>query len=147
MSWAIGPGSEVSLHYTITLEDGTVASTTDGEDPHQFTMGDGSVVRGLELAIYGLKPGDEQEISIDPEEAYGFPDEELIKEIPKEQFKDFDIQAGVILAFDSPDGEVPGMVKQVGDTTVSIDFNHPLAGHLLHYKVKILEVGPPEGYD
>lgn len=147
MTWPIGPGSTVKIHYVITLADGTVASSTEGEAPHEFVMGDGSTVRGLELAIYGLKAGDEQEINIDPEEAYGFPSDDLIKDIPKEQFQNFDIIEGSILAFDSPDGEIPGTVKTIGEDKVTIDFNHPLAGHVLNYKVKILEVGPPEGYE
>ena len=135
-------GSEVLMHFTITLEDGTVADTTEGEDPLRFVMGDQTLIEGLELALYGLKVGDVQSLEIDPENAYGYPDPENVHSMDRKDFpSDLEIDKGVIVAFATPDGdEFPGMVMEVGDKQVTVDFNHPLAGHVIKFDVEILEV-------
>ncbi|MGD8483343.1 MAG: FKBP-type peptidyl-prolyl cis-trans isomerase [Thioalkalispiraceae bacterium] len=140
----IGPGCEVTMHFTLTLEDGTVADTTIGHDPIQFIMGDGSLIEGLELALYGLKTGDKQVLSIEPREAFGFPDEENIHEMPRSEFPaDMSIEQGMIIEFDTPSGErVPGAIKDIKNDTVVVDFNHPLAGHEITFDVEILEIKP-----
>lgn len=135
-------GSEVLMHFTITLEDGTVADSTDGEDPLRFVMGDQTLIEGLELALYGLKAGDKQSLKIDPENAYGYPDPENVQAMQREDFpSNMELAKGVIVAFATPDGEeFPGMVMEVGDEQVTVDFNHPLAGHQITFDVEILEV-------
>jgi len=135
-------GSEVLMHFTITLEDGTVADSTEGEEPLRFVMGDQTLNEGLELALYGLKAGDKQSLRIDPENAYGYPDPENIHAMSRGDFPpDMELARGVIVAFATPDGEeFPGMVMEVGDTQVTVDFNHPLAGHEITFDVEILEV-------
>lgn len=135
-------GSEVLMHFTITLEDGTVADSTEGEEPLRFVMGDQTLIEGLELALYGLKAGDRQSLRIDPENAYGYPDPENIHTMSREDFPDdMEIAEGVVVAFAMPDGEeYPGMIMEVGDSQVTINFNHPLAGHEITFDVEILEV-------
>lgn len=135
-------GSEVLMHFKITLEDGTVADSTDGEAPLSFVMGDQTLIEGLELALYGLKAGDKQSLRIDPENAYGYPDPENIHQMSREDFPtDMELDKGVIVAFSTPDGdEFPGMVIEVGDKQVTVDFNHPLAGHEITFEVEILDV-------
>ena len=135
-------GSEVLMHFTITLEDGTVADSTDGEDPLRFVMGDQTLIEGLELALYGLKAGDKQSLKIDPENAYGYPDPENVQAMQRGDFpSNMELAKGVIVAFATPDGEeFPGMVMEVGDEQVTVDFNHPLAGHQITFDVEILEV-------
>ena len=135
-------GSEVLMHFTITLEDGTVADSTDGEDPLRFVMGDQTLIEGLELALYGLKAGDKQSLKIDPENAYGYPDPENVQAMQREDFpSNMELAKGVIVAFATPDDEeFPGMVMEVGDEQVTVDFNHPLAGHQITFDVEILEV-------
>lgn len=140
----IGPGCEVAMHFTLTLEDGTVADSTIDHDPIRFIMGDGSLIEGLELALYGLKVGDKQVLSIDPREAFGFPDEENIHEMDRSEFpEDMNIEVGMIIEFDTPSGErVPGALKEINGDTVIVDFNHPLAGHVITFDVEILEINP-----
>lgn len=135
-------GSEVLMHFTITLEDGTVADTTEGEDPLRFVMGDQTLIEGLELALYGLKVGDRQSLRIDPENAYGYPDPGNVHVMSREEFPpDMELAEGVIVAFATPDGEeYPGTVNEVGDKQVTVDFNHPLAGHEITFDVEILEI-------
>jgi len=140
----IGPGCEVAMHFSLTLEDGTVADSTIDHDPIRFIMGDGSLIEGLELALYGLKVGDKQVLSIEPREAFGFPDEESIHEMSRSEFpEDMDIEEGMIIEFDTPSGErVPGALKSIKGDTVIVDFNHPLAGHEITFDVEILEIKP-----
>lgn len=141
-SAVISPGSSVVMYFSITLEDGTVAETTEEGDPLYFVMGDETMVEGLELALYGLKAGDKQSLKIGPETAYGYSDPENVHAMELSDFPD-DIlpEQGMIINFAMPDEEeYPGMIKDVGDTQVTVDFNHPLAGHEILFEVEILEV-------
>ena len=136
------PESTVTMHFSITLEDGTVAEDSFGGEPLTFTMGDGSLNEGLELALYGLKAGDEQTVTMTAEQTFGFHDPENIHDMPSSDFDaDMTLEVGMIIGFTTPAGdEVPGLIKAVADDFVTVDFNHPLAGHDLRYRVKILEV-------
>ena len=140
----IGPGCEVTMHFQLTLEDGTVADSTIEHDPIQFVMGDGSLIEGLELALYGLKQGDKQVLSIEPREAFGFPDEESIHEMSRSDFpEEMKIEEGMIVEFDTPSDErIPGALKEIKGDTVIVDFNHPLAGHEITFDVEIIDIKP-----
>jgi len=138
----IQPGSEVVMHFSITLEDGTVADSTEGEEPLQFVMGDQTLIEGLELALYGLKVGDKQSLKIEPENAYGYPDPENIHAMQREDFPDdMEIKKGIIVGFATPAGdEFPGTVIEVDEKQVMVDFNHPIAGHEIVFDVEILGI-------
>ena len=138
----IQPGSEVVMHFSITLEDGTVADSTEGEEPLQFVMGDQTLIEGLELALYGLKVGDKQSLVIEPENAYGYPDPENVHAMQREDFpEEMEIKKGVIVGFATPAGdEFPGTVTEVGEEQVMVDFNHPIAGHEIIFDVEILAI-------
>lgn len=136
------PGSSVTMHFSIALEDGTVAEDSFDGEPLNFTLGDGSLNEGLELALYGLKAGDEQTVTMTPDQTFGYHDPENIHQMPISDFdQDMQPAEGMIIGFTTPAGdEVPGLIRTVSDDMVEVDFNHPLAGHDLLYKVKILEV-------
>lgn len=142
MTARIGHGSEVEMDFIIRLEDGTVAETTEDDEPLHFVMGDGTLVDGLELALYGLQAGDRQSLHIGPENAYGFPDPANVHPMPRTDFPpDMELQRGMIIGFAAPSGvEVPGMIIEVGDKQVTVDFNHPMAGHEITFEVEILSV-------
>jgi len=141
---AIGPGSRVVMHYTLSLADGTVAERSDEDEPLEFTIGDGTLIEGLELALMGLAAGDSQVLGIDPREAFGFPDPDNIHGIPRAEFDAEDeLEEGMIIGFATPGGEeIPGTVVGLGGDLVQVDFNHPLAGHELVFDVRILSVEP-----
>ena len=145
----IGVGSTVTLHLSLTLEDGTVAEETFSGEPHTFRMGDGSLVHGLELGLYGLKPGATQRLELTPEQAYGQRDPEKIHRLPRARFtEDLQLEPGLIIGFETPDGEeIPGAVLSVSDDSVEVDFNHPLAGHSITFDVEIIDVVPAEPED
>jgi len=146
MKHPIGVGSTVTLHLSLALEDGTVAESTFGEAPLTFTMGDGTLVHGLELGLYGLRPGDRQRLELYPEQAFGLHDPENIHTMPRSEFSpEIALEPGLIIGFDTPNGdEVPGAIVSVGEDTVEVDFNHPLAGHMVIFDVEILDVVPAD---
>ena len=140
----IGPGSEVLMHFSLSLADGTVADSTTDDEPLRFVMGDGTLIEGLELVLYGLKKGDRQCLSIEPRDAFGFPDEDNIHTMPRSEFPDdMQLEVGMIIGFSTPSGEeVPGAIQDIKDDEIVVDFNHPLAGHEVIFDVEILEVKP-----
>ncbi len=141
----IGPGCRVTMHYSITLEDGTVADTSREGEPLTFSMGDGSLIEGLELALYGLKAGDRQVVTMDPRETFGFPDPDNVHRLPRGEFPaDMPPEEGQIVAFSTPSGEeIPGAIVGVGEDEVTVDFNHPLAGHEIVFDAEIIAIQPP----
>lgn len=138
----IQPGSRVTMHFSITLEDGLVAEDTGGEEPLVFVMGDGTLVEGLELALYGLQAGDRQQLRLEPGQAFGYRDPDNVHTLPRSDFPvDMNLQPGAIVGFTTPGGdELPGAVLALDDDAVQVDFNHPLAGHTLTFDVHILAV-------
>lgn len=147
MSYNISPGSTITLHLSLTLEDGTVAESTFDGEPFTFTLGEGVLARGLELALYGLYPGDKQRIELTPEQTFGRRDPANIHRLPRSVFSpDLHIEPGVIVGFETPDGdELGGAVLALDEASVEVDFNHPLAGHVITFDVEIIDVVPPAG--
>ena len=139
----IGAGSTVTMHYSLLLEDGTVVdSTFDSDEPLTFTMGDGTLIPGLEYAVVGLKAGDQQSLSISPDVGFGYPDESAIQTLKRADFTDeLELKPGLVIEFDTPSGiKVPGTVMELNDDTVVVDFSHPLAGRTVLFNVTILKV-------
>ncbi|UCE89371.1 MAG: FKBP-type peptidyl-prolyl cis-trans isomerase [Pseudomonadota bacterium] len=141
----IQPGSGVTMHFSLSLEDGTVADSTEGDEPLEFVMGDGTLIESLELMLYGLRAGAHQRLAIEPRDAFGYPDPENIHSMPRAEFDEDMLAEGNIISFSTPSGEeVPGAIREVRDEEVVVDFNHPLAGHTVTFAVEILEVSPPK---
>lgn len=142
MKYPISPESTVTLHLSLTLEDGTVAESTFDDEPLTFILGDGTLVEGLELGLYGLRPGDTQRLSLFPEQAFGLRDPEKVHRLPRADFPaEMALEPGCIIGFDTPEGEeLPGMIVSTDDTSVEVDFNHPLAGRVVIFDVEIIDV-------
>ncbi len=145
----IQPGSEVVMHCSIMLEDGTMAENTFDDEPVRFVMGDGALAQRLERALYGLKAGEEESLKIGPENAFGAHDPESVVDRPRSEFPDeMNVKVGQIIEFSQPDGdEVLGAILEVDDEIVKVDFNHPIAGHTIQFRIKVLEVSAPEEVD
>ncbi|WP_127475925.1 FKBP-type peptidyl-prolyl cis-trans isomerase [Sulfurivermis fontis] len=135
-------GSHVRLHYTITLEDGTEADSSRGGEPLDFVLGDGTMLEGLEDFLLGMRAGQRAAYSVSPEQGFGYRDAEAVHVMPRSDFPaEMELAPGVIVAFTTPAGdEVPGTVTALDETQVTVDFNHPLAGHTLNFDVEILAV-------
>ena len=139
-------GSKVKMHYSISNLEGVKFESTFEKEPVTFTVGDGLLPQNLEIPLYGLNENEEQSISLDPNNAFGYRDETKIKTIKKALFpKQSMIKIGNVLEFDvkTKDGKenmILGMIKKIDGSNVVVDINHPLAGHKILLKVKILEV-------
>lgn len=135
-------GDKVKVEYTGTFDDGTVFDTSVGKEPLGFKVGSKMVVPGFEKAIIGMDVGEEKEFKLQPAEAYGERSEQLIKKVPKEHLpKEAEIKAGMTLMAALPNGaQIPVLVAEVGDTEATLDMNHPLAGKVLNFKIKVVEI-------
>ena len=140
---AIKKGDKVKIDYTGTFDDGTVfdASEKHGK-PLEVEVGSGQIILGFDKALEGMEKGEEKEITIPPEEAYGHNNQELIKKIPRKQIPmDQEPKPGMMLALKTPEGkQFPATITDVNDTEITIDLNHPLAGKTLHFKIKVVEI-------
>ena len=149
MKFQINVASTVTLHLSLMLEDGTVAESTFDDEPLTFTMGDGTLVHGLELGLYGLRPGDSQRLTLYPEQAFGLRDPDKVHRLPRADFgADIELEPGLIVGFETPEGEeLPGAVLSLDADSVEVDFNHPLAGRNIIFEVEIIDVVPVESQE
>lgn len=138
----IAPGCAVTLHLRLSLSDGTIALSTFGEKPLALRMGDGTLDSGLELALYGLKTGDSEHLTLRPGQAYGVHDPARVHSMPLSDFSDLTALApGQVIAFAAPNGDsLPGTVLSIGQDQARVDFNHPLAGREILLEAEILDV-------
>jgi FKBP-type peptidyl-prolyl cis-trans isomerase SlpA len=137
----IGPGTRVTLIFTLALSAGDVIDST-GDKPATFEVGDGSLLPGFESAMYGMKTGDSAELPIAAEQGFGVPNEDNIHMLKRTLFEvSQDLVEGLVVSFaDGEGGERPGVVKRLFDELVEVDFNHPLAGQDLLFSVQIKRV-------
>lgn len=129
----------VSFDYTLTLEDGQVLDSSDGRDPLSYIQGLGHIISGLENAMEGKKSGDAFKISIPPEDAYGIYNKELLQAVPISSF-DSSLQIVPGMEFSNDDNNAIFRVIEVQKDHVVLDGNHPLAGELLTFDIKITNV-------
>lgn len=137
----IGQGAEVTLHFAIKLDNGDVVDSTFDKQPATFKVGDGNLLPGFELALFGLKSGDKRSLPILPEQGFGQGNPQNIQTIPRGSFAEMELSEGLLVIFnDAANAELPGVVKGFDDVSVTIDFNHPLAGKNLTFDVEIIDV-------
>lgn len=139
----INTGSEVVFHFSIKLSDGSVADSTKvSGKPAKLVMGDGSLTPGFEACLLGLEAGQEASFTLPPEQAFGMPNPDNIYYVERDKFgADVTPEEGAIIAFTQPDGsELPGVIRSAAGQSVTVDFNHPLAGQTLTFDVEIIEV-------
>ena len=136
-------GSRVTLHFAIKLKDGSVADSTKlNHKPAQFCMGDGNLTPAFEACLMGLESGSSHQFELAPEQAFGLPNPDNIHYLERAKFSaDIPAEPGTIVVFNQPDGrEIPGIVRDVQGDSVTVDFNHPLAGQTVIFEVEILAV-------
>ncbi|MBD3259541.1 peptidylprolyl isomerase [Candidatus Woesearchaeota archaeon] len=139
----IKEGNKVKIEYEGSLEDGTVFdSSAKHGAPLEVEIGAKQIIPGFEKALIGMEKGQEKEITLKPADAYGEPNPQLLKKIPKAQLpKEPEPKKGMMLTLGTPDGkQFPAKIAEVGENDVTIDLNHPLAGKTLKFKIKVLDV-------
>lgn len=136
-------GDTVKIHYTGTLEDGTQFDSSSGRDPLEFTLGSGQVITGFDKAVEGMAVGDSKSVNIPPEDAYGPRHDQMIQDIPKTALPDdLEPTEGMALQAKGQDGRVINLtVTSVGDETITVDGNHPLAGKSLNFDIRLVAIG------
>lgn len=135
-------GDTVRVTYTGTLSDGNVFDSSEGRDPLEFTIGSGQVIPGFDAAVADLAVGDTATVTIPAADAYGEHSPEGLQTFPREAFPpDANPEVGWAVELQDEDGNrVPAMVVEVTDETISLDFNHPLAGQDLTFEITLVEV-------
>jgi FKBP-type peptidyl-prolyl cis-trans isomerase SlpA len=142
MSITVDTGTKVTLHFSLALEDGELIDSNFDAQPATFIMGDGKLLPGFEAVLKGLKAGDQQEFSIAPEHAFGQRNPENIQSVAREHFQQEDLQLGAVFSFQNGDGELPGVVIDMDSEEVRVDFNHPLSGRTIIFRVDIIDIFP-----
>lgn len=138
----IADGTVVTMHYKLVLDDGQTIDSSEGNDPLAYLHGAGNIVPGLESAMNGRGVGESFEVSVAPEEGYGVRHEEAVQTVPRGMFPpDAQLEAGIqFQAMDEEQRPIMGTIKEVAEETVTVDFNHPLAGQKLNFSIEVVDV-------
>ena len=129
------------LEYELKSDDGTVIDSSKGNAPLAYMHGKGQLIPGLEAELEGKAAGDEFQVRIEPENAYGERNEQLVQAAKREQFPaEVDLQPGMQFQAQTQAGPTVVTVVRVEDDVVTLDGNHPLAGVALNFEVKVVEV-------
>jgi FKBP-type peptidyl-prolyl cis-trans isomerase SlpA len=137
--------SRVLAHLVLTLADGSIAQATRAEvKPALLQLGDGSLSPQLETELFGLKVGDKKQFTLAPLQAYGEASPDLIQYFNRREFANSgSAEVGAIILFSAMDGsERPGIIRDISGDSVTVDFNHPLAGQAVTFEVEVLQLNP-----
>ncbi len=135
-------GDTVKVHYTGTLDDGTVFDTSAEREPLAFTLGEKQMIPGFENGVLGMTVEESKTIKIPSDEAYGpYHDERVIEVERGHIHPDVQVEVGQMLEMTTQDEQkVMVMVKELSDEKVKLDANHPLAGQDLNFDIKLVEI-------
>lgn len=133
-------GDTVRVHYTGTLADGTEFDSSDGGEPLEVTIGGRQVISGFEDALVGMAEGDTKSVTLEPAEAYGPQDPQLVHVVERERIPaEIDLAVGTVLqASDASGNQVRLHVVELGEDDVTLDANHPLAGKALTFDLTLV---------
>lgn len=138
-------GDTVKVHYTGKLKDGTQFDSSEGREPLEFTIDEGKIIPGFEQAVIGMSPGEHKTVVIPEAQAYGPRREEAVQEAPKSALPpelEPQLQEGMQLQANNPQGQPMILtVTRVGDESITLDANHPLAGQDLIFELELVEIG------
>jgi peptidylprolyl isomerase len=135
-------GDTVKVHYTGTLDDGTMFDTSAEREPLKFTVGGGEVIAGFDTAVIEMSIGDKKVTVIPAGEAYGEHSKDLVTDVDRERFPaDMELEIGQQLQVGLQDGnQAVVMIVDLSDTSVTLDANHPLAGQQLTFEIELVEI-------
>ena len=131
----------VTIDYTLTNDQGEVIDTSENSQPLAYLHGTGNIIPGLEEALEGKSSGDEVQVSIPPEKAYGEHDDQLKQVVPRDRFEGVEqLEPGMQFQAQTEGGVRIVTISAIDGDDVTVDANHPLAGETLHFEVAVREV-------
>ena len=137
----VGPGKKVSVDYTLTV-DNKQLETSVGKVPLSYVVGGHNIIPGLENQLNGMRVNEEKVVTVAPKDAYGEIDPKAFREFPKTALPpSTDLKVGAHLLATGADGSrIPVEITKIDGDKVTINFNHPMAGKTMVFKVKILKI-------
>lgn len=137
----VQPGSKVALEYTLFVEEKLFESSPPG-NPRRFTSGTGDILSSLDQELQGLTAGDAKSVVLPPERAYGLRDSKAVTNEPRKAFEGLgaELKPGLVVKGLRAGQAAEARILSVGPDTVTLDFNHPLAGQALRFEVRIVSV-------
>ncbi len=135
-------GDAVKIHYTCKLSNGTVIDSSEGKEPLEFTIGKVEVIKGLEESVAGMKVGESKTVTVPADKAYGLYHDEWVLEVGRDKFsEDWRPEIGLHYEVPRENGQsTTATVTHVSQSSVTLDFNHPLAGKELIFEISLLEI-------
>ena len=134
--------SKVKVHYTGTLEDGTVFDSSREREPLEFTVGGGEMIKGFDAAVVGMAVGESKKFTIAAEDAYGERRDEMVFQVERSQLPEgMEPEVGQHLQTEAEGGHpVVLEIIAVEEAKVTLDGNHPLAGKDLNFDIELMEI-------
>ena len=135
-------GKFVSVNYKGTLENGDVFDSSEGRQPMEVMVGGGQIIKGFENALLDMALNEKKTFTLDPEDAYGYRDEEQMHTFSREEIPaEMDPQVGEVIGLQTPDGQqIPAKIAQADNEKVVVDLNHPLAGEKLTFEIEVVGI-------
>lgn len=135
-------GDTITLHYTGSLDDGTIFDSSEGRPPMSFKVGAGQVIPGFDDGVRGMQIGESRHILVPADQAYGEYHEDLVKVVPRDAFPpDMTPAIGLVLELELPSGEsMPVRIIDIEGDDVVLDANHLLAGEALNFDVHLVSI-------
>ncbi|MCC7447596.1 MAG: peptidylprolyl isomerase [Anaerolineae bacterium] len=142
MADVVRDGAVVSLEYELKLANGEVVDYSETDEPLEYLHGAENIIPGLERELAGLQVGDEKDVEVPPADGYGDYDPEDVEVVERGALpKNIPLQLGMVLAVSDENGDFSeAFVREISPNSVTLDFNHPLAGQRLFFKVKVLGI-------
>ena len=144
---AVKTGDIVKVEYEGFFDGGEIFDSTNahGGEPLEFTVGAHQVVPGFENAVIGKELNEEFQIRLEPDEAYGPYDPNANQKVPRSNFpSNITPEVGMMLQIEQAHGDhshhIPIVIKEVTDNEITLDFNHPMAGKVLNFKMKVVKI-------
>jgi len=135
-------GAVVSLAYTLRLQSGEVVDFSEADEPLEYLHGADNIIPGLERELIGLHIGDKKDVKVEATDGYGEYDATDVEVVPRKTLpKDMELKLGTALMIQDEDGNISeAFVREISPTSVTLDFNHPLAGQQLFFSVEVIGV-------